>query len=57
MAITVSECAENARLCEWYASRVENEGEKKFLRRMAKHWQALAAEREHQISAFARATA
>jgi hypothetical protein len=57
MEVTISECAENARLCEWYASRVENEGEKKVFRRMAKHWQALAAEREHQIRAFARATA
>jgi hypothetical protein len=47
MEVTISECAENARLCEWYASRVENEGEKKVFRRMAKHWQALAAEREN----------
>jgi hypothetical protein len=57
MSLTVSECAENARLCELYASRVKNEAEKKFLRRMAKHWEAIAAERELQIRTFARATA
>jgi hypothetical protein len=56
MPLTLSECAENARLCEWYAARVEDAGEKKFLRRMARHWQALAAERELQVSAFARST-
>jgi hypothetical protein len=57
MSLTFSECAENARLCEWYAVRVKNDGEKKFLRRMAKYWQALAVERELQVRAFARATA
>jgi hypothetical protein len=53
--LTFSECAENARLREWYAAQVENNAEKKFLPRMAK-WQALAAERELPISAFARST-
>jgi hypothetical protein len=50
MSPTIAECLEHARQCEWYAAR-------KFLLRKAKHWTKLAAEKELEIRASARAAA
>jgi len=37
MSPTIAECLENARQCEWYAARTNDEEDRKFLLRMAKH--------------------
>ena len=57
MSPTVEECLEHARQCEWYAARTNDEGDRKFLLRRAKHWTKLAAEKEREIRASARAAA
>jgi hypothetical protein len=54
---TIAECIENARQCEWYASRTKHEEDRKFLLRMAKQWTKLAAQHEGEILAAARAAA
>jgi hypothetical protein len=48
---------EHARQCEWYAARTNDEGDRKFLLRKAKHWTKLAAKKELEILASARAAA
>ena len=35
--------------CEWYAARTNDEEDRKFLLRKAKHWTKLAAEKELEI--------
>jgi hypothetical protein len=57
MSPTIAECLEHARQCEWYASRTNDEEDRKFLLRMAKHWTKLASEKELEIRASARAAA
>jgi len=57
MSPTIAECLENARQCEWYAARTNDEEDRKFLLRRAKHWTKLAAEKELQVRTFARAAA
>ena len=43
MSPTIAECLEHARQCEWYAARTNDEEDRKFLLRRAKHWTKLAA--------------
>jgi hypothetical protein len=50
--MTIAECAENARQCEWHASKAKSAEQRKFLLRMAKHW--LAAEKEREVLTAAR---
>jgi hypothetical protein len=57
MSPTIAECLEHARQCEWYAAHTNNEEDRKFLLRMAKHWTKLAREKEREIRASARAAA
>jgi hypothetical protein len=57
MTATIAECVENARQCEWYASKTNNAGERKFLLRMAKRWTELAAEKEREVRDAARSAA
>jgi hypothetical protein len=57
MLPTIAECMENARQCEWYASRTKNQEERNFLLRMAKQWTKLVAQHEREILAAARAAA
>ena len=38
MSPTIAECLEHARQCEWYAAHTNNDENRKFLLRMAKHW-------------------
>ena len=57
MTNTIAECAENARQCEWYASKTNNLEERKFLLRMAKHWKRMAAEKERELLKAARSAA
>jgi hypothetical protein len=51
MSPTIEECLENARQCE---SRTNDEEDRKFLLRRAKHWTKLAAEKEFEVQAAAR---
>jgi hypothetical protein len=57
MAPTIEQCLEHARECEWYAARTNDEADRKYLRHRAKHWIKLAAEKELEIRASARAAA
>jgi hypothetical protein len=57
MSPTMAECQENARQCEWYAARTNDEEDRKFLLRMAKHWRKQAAQKEQEVRASARAAA
>ena len=57
MTAVISECAENARQCEWYASKTKNAEERKFLLRMAKRWSELAADKEREVLKAARSAA
>jgi len=54
---TIEECLENARQCEWYAARTNNEEDRKFLLRKAKDWTKLAIKKELEIRASARTAA
>ena len=54
MSPTIEECLERARQCEWYAARTNDEEDRKFLLRRAKHWAKLAAEKEFEVQAAAR---
>jgi hypothetical protein len=54
MSATITECAENARQCKWYASKTKNAEEREFLLRMAKRWSELAAEKERDLREAAR---
>jgi len=55
--MTIAECAENARQCEWYSSKTNNSEERKFLLRMVKHWEKMAAEKEREVLKAARSAA
>jgi hypothetical protein len=57
MSPTFEECLENARQCEWYAARTNDEEDRKFLLRKAKDWTKLAIKKELTIRASARAAA
>jgi hypothetical protein len=57
MSPTIEECLDHARQCDWYAAHTNNEEDRKFLLRMAKHWTKLAREKEREIRASARAAA
>ena len=57
MSPTIAECFEHARQCEWYAARTSDEADRKFLLKSAKQWKKLAAEKELEIRASARAAA
>jgi hypothetical protein len=57
MSPAVAECIEHARQCEWFADHTNDEQDRKFLLRMAKHWTKLAGEKEEEIRASARAAA
>jgi hypothetical protein len=57
MTNTIADCAENARQCEWYASKTKKSEERKFLLRMAKHWKRMAAEKERELVRAARSAA
>jgi hypothetical protein len=57
MSLTIEQCLEHARQCEWYATRTNDEADRKYLRQRAKHWIKLAAEKELEIRASARAAA
>ena len=58
MSPTISECAEQARYCEWYAARTQEHGERKYLLQKARDWTRLAAKKELEVRwAAAKATA
>ena len=57
MSPTIAECLENARQCEWYAARTNDEGDREFLLRKAREWTTLAIKKELEIRASARAAA
>jgi hypothetical protein len=52
MSPTIAEYLKHAR---WYAARTNDEEDRKFLLRKAKHWTKLAAEKEREASARAAA--
>jgi hypothetical protein len=54
MSPTIAECLENARQCEWYAARTNNEADRKFLLSKSEDWTKLSRENERQIRASAR---
>jgi hypothetical protein len=55
MLPTIMECLERAQHCKQYAARTADKKDRKFLRRQAKEWAKLAAEKELEIRAYARA--
>ena len=57
MSPTIAECLEHARQCEWYTAHTNDEEDRKFLLRMAKHWTKLAGEKELEVRASARTAA
>jgi hypothetical protein len=57
MSPTIAECLEHARQCEWYAARTNDEQDRKFLLRKAKHWTKLATKKELEIRASGQAVA
>ena len=57
MSPTIAECLEHAGQCEWYASRVTDEEDRKFLLRKAKDWTRFAGQKELEIRASARMAA
>ena len=54
---TIAECSEHVRQCEWYAARTNDQEDRKFLLRKAKQWTKLAAGKEMEVRASARAAA
>ena len=46
MSVTIAECLQHARQCEWYAARTNDEGDRKFLLWRAQQWTKLAQEKE-----------
>ena len=52
MSPTIAECLERACECEWYAAHTNDEEDRKFLLRMAKHWTKLACEEGVGSSGF-----
>ena len=57
MSLTIEECLEHARQCEWYAARTNDEEDRKFLLRKAKDWTKLAVKKEQELRASARTAA
>ena len=57
MSLSIAECLEYARQCEWYAARTNDEEDRKFLLRRAQQWTKLAIKKELEIRASARAAA
>jgi hypothetical protein len=57
MSLTIAECLEHARQCEWYAVRTGDEKDRKFLLRKAKDWKKLAIRKELEIRAAAKTAA
>jgi len=57
MSLTIAECAMQARYCEWYAARTQDEGDRKYLLRKARDWKRLAAKKEMNIRWAAKAAA
>ena len=57
MSPTIQQCVEHARQCEWYAARANEEEDRKFLLMSAKQWTKLAAKKELEVRASARAAA
>jgi hypothetical protein len=51
MAPTIAECIQHARQCEWYASRTNDEEDRKFLLWRAQQWTKLAQEKELEVAA------
>lgn len=51
MAPTIAECIQHARQCEWYASRTNDEEDRKFLLWRAQQWTKLAREKELEAAA------
>jgi hypothetical protein len=51
MSRAIAECLEHARQCEWYAAQTNDEEDRRFLLRMAKHWTQRAGEKEREIQA------
>jgi hypothetical protein len=56
MSLTIAECLEHARQCEWYADRTNNEADRKFLLWRAEEWTKLAEEKEREVKVPARTT-
>jgi hypothetical protein len=57
MSPTIAECLEHVRQCDWYADHTNDEEDREYLLRKARHWMKLAREKELEIRAFARAAA
>jgi len=55
--MSITECLEHARECEWYAAHTGNEEDRKFLLRRAKDWTKQARKKELEIRASARIAA
>jgi hypothetical protein len=55
--MSITECLEHARECEWYAAHTGNEEDRKFLLRKAKDWKRMAVKKELEIRASARIAA
>ena len=55
--MSITECLEHARECEWYAAHTGNEEDRKFRLRKAKDWTKQAREKESEIRASARSAA
>ena len=57
MSPTSAECIEQARQCELYAARTNDEWDRKFLIRRAQQWTKLAKQKEIELKASARTAA
>ena len=57
MSPTIADRLENARQCEWYAARTEDDADRKFLLRKAKDWTKLAIKKVLEIRAAAKTSA
>ena len=57
MSLTVAECLEHARQCEWYAARTNVEGDRKFLLWRAQQWTKLAQEKALEVQAATKTAA
>jgi hypothetical protein len=57
MAPTIQDCVTQARYCEWYAGKIDDDVTRKLLLAKAKAWAMLAAKKEIEVRASARAVA
>jgi hypothetical protein len=48
MPVTTTGCLDHASQCEWYAAHTNDERDRKFLLRMAKHWTKQARKRDRR---------